>query len=82
MGTEKPIDGSIGCGVAIEDADGLADALANILNTLLPDPARLAAIVQHHRIGSVAQQYMMLLRQLRAARDAAKDTLPLAALST
>lgn len=57
-----------GLDVPIEDPAAMADALAALLDADAPDPARLAALVDHHRIGPVARDYARLFRRMAAQR--------------
>ena len=57
-----------GLDVPIDDAPPLAEAIATLLDSPAPDPARLSALVDHHRIGRVARDYTQLFRRLIAAR--------------
>ena len=61
-------DETVGRSVPIEDAPALAKAIAAMLAGPAADPVRLAGLVQHHRIGTVARDYLQLFHRLRDAR--------------
>ena len=63
-------DQTVGRAVPIEDAGALAWAIAAMLAEPAAHPARLAALVDHHRIGTVARDYVRLFHRLRDARAA------------
>jgi glycosyltransferase involved in cell wall biosynthesis len=53
--------------VAIDDCAGMTAALQAVLDSPIPDPARLAARVERHRIGPVARAYLALFQGLSVA---------------
>ncbi len=61
-------DPAVGRVVAVDDRAGLTAALAATLAAPAPDPARLAARVEKHRIGPVARTYLALFGALAARR--------------
>jgi glycosyltransferase involved in cell wall biosynthesis len=66
--------GQVGCGAVIPvgDVQALADALGAALAAPPPDPATLAAAVDGHRIGPIANVYLEILDRAVAARAAAR----------
>ncbi len=62
-----------GLDVPIEDPAALADAMARMLEAPAPDPARLASLVEHHRIGAVAREYASLFRRIAERRHTASS---------
>lgn len=52
--------------VPLNDSDALARAISAMLAHASPDPAALAKLVEHHRIGAVATVYLDLFAGLRA----------------
>lgn len=60
-----------GLDVPIEDPVAMADAIAALLDAGVPDPIRLASLVERHRIGPVARTYAHLFRGIAAEREAA-----------
>jgi glycosyltransferase involved in cell wall biosynthesis len=60
-----------GLDVPIEDSAAMADAVATLLDTMPPDPVRLAALVEGHRIGPVARTYANVFRGIAGERQAA-----------
>lgn len=66
--TGELIDVASGRIVPIDDARAMALAIEAMLGSPPPDPAELAARVQHHRIGPVADAYLALFARLAAER--------------
>ncbi len=60
---DTPGAGSV---VPLGDTAALAQAIARMLDQSPPDPAQLAALVAHHRIGAVAAAYLDLFAAVRA----------------
>jgi glycosyltransferase involved in cell wall biosynthesis len=61
---DAPIAGRV---VEIDDCAGMTTALKAMLDGPIPDPARLAARVERHRIGPVARAYLALFQGLSVA---------------
>jgi len=57
---------SAGLVVPLNDSESLARAIATMLAQAPPDPEALAALVDHHRIGSVARAYLDVFERVRS----------------
>jgi glycosyltransferase involved in cell wall biosynthesis len=68
---ELLVDATVGRAVPIDDAGALSHAIAAMLAAPAADPMRLAALVDHHRIGVAGREYLGLFRRLATARLAA-----------
>jgi len=60
---DSPGAGSV---VPLGDTAALSQTITRMLDQSPPDPAQLAALVAHHRIGAVAAAYLDLFAAVRA----------------
>jgi glycosyltransferase involved in cell wall biosynthesis len=77
---ELGIDGALGRAVPIEDPQAMAQAMREILAAPPTDPVLLANSVAMHRIGPIAEDYLLSFRRWQASRPhAATSAAPFAA---
>lgn len=72
------IDGALGRAVPIGDASAMAQAMREVLAAPPADPVLLANSVAMHRIGPIAEDYLLSFRRWQSLRSSAASAVPCA----